>query len=35
LTFNLGFRIETSAGGFNFAFSNLLGLVPVRGEGGP
>jgi hypothetical protein len=35
LTFNLGFRIDTSAGGFVFAFSNLLGLFPVRGEGGP
>jgi outer membrane protein insertion porin family len=30
LTFNLGFRIDTSAGGFVFAFSNLVGLVPVR-----
>jgi len=35
LTFNLGFRIDTSAGGFVFAFSNLLGLFPVRGGGGP
>jgi len=35
LTFNLGFRIDTSAGGFVFAFSNLLGLFPVRGEAGP
>jgi outer membrane protein insertion porin family len=34
LTFNLGFRIDTAAGGFSFAFSNLLGLVPVRGQGG-
>jgi len=35
LTFNLGFRIDTSAGGFVFAFSKLLGLFPVRGEAGP
>jgi outer membrane protein assembly factor BamA len=35
LTFNLGFRIDTSAGGFVFAFSNLLGLFPVRSEPGP
>jgi outer membrane protein insertion porin family len=35
LTFNLGVRIDTSAGGFMFAFSNLLGLFPVRGGAGP
>jgi hypothetical protein len=35
LTFNLGFRIDTSAGGFVFAFSNLIGLFPVRGAPGP
>jgi hypothetical protein len=35
LTFNLGLRIDTSAGGFVFAFSNLLGLFPVRNETGP
>jgi outer membrane protein assembly factor BamA len=33
LSGNLGFRIDTSAGGFAFAFSNLLGFFPVRGEG--
>jgi outer membrane protein assembly factor BamA len=33
LTFNLGFRIDTNAGGFAFAFSNLVGLFPVRSEG--
>jgi outer membrane protein assembly factor BamA len=33
LTFNLGFRMDTSAGGFVFAFSNVLGLLPVRGQG--
>jgi outer membrane protein insertion porin family len=33
LTGNLGFRMDTSAGGFVFAFSNLLGFVPVRGKG--
>jgi outer membrane protein assembly factor BamA len=35
LTFNLGFRIDTHAGGFVFAFSNLVGLVPVRGAARP
>ncbi|HKQ69875.1 MAG TPA: BamA/TamA family outer membrane protein [Polyangiaceae bacterium] len=35
LTFNLGFRIDTHAGGFLFAFSNVVGLFPVRGEAGP
>lgn len=35
LTANLGFRMDTSAGGFVFAFSNVLGFVPVRNEGGP
>ena len=33
LTGNLGFRMDTSAGGFVFAFSNALGFVPVRGKG--
>jgi outer membrane protein assembly factor BamA len=33
LTFNLGFRMDTSAGGFVFAFSNVLGFLPVRGQG--
>jgi outer membrane protein insertion porin family len=32
LTANLGFRMDTSAGGFTFAFSNVLGFVPVRRE---
>jgi len=32
LTANLGVRMDTSAGGFTFAFSNVLGFVPVRGE---
>lgn len=31
LTFNLGLRIETYVGGFSFAFSNLIGLLPARG----
>jgi hypothetical protein len=31
LTFNLGLRIDTSAGGFMIGFSNLLGFIPVRG----
>ncbi len=34
LTGNLGFRIDTSLGGFTFTFSNVLGFLPVRqGEG--
>ncbi|HEY6078430.1 MAG TPA: BamA/TamA family outer membrane protein [Polyangiaceae bacterium] len=33
LTFNLGFRMDTSAGGFVFAFSNVIGFLPVRGRG--
>lgn len=35
LTFNLGLRIDTNAGGFVFAFSNILGFIPVRGEARP
>ena len=34
LTFNAGLRIDTSAGGFVFAISNLLGFLPVRGTEG-
>ena len=33
LTGNLGFRMDTSAGGFVFAFSNALGFVPLHGKG--
>ncbi len=33
VTGNLGFRIDTSAGGFAFAFSNALGFIPpIQGE---
>jgi len=32
LTFNAGLRIETSAGGFSFGISNLVGFIPVRSE---
>lgn len=35
LTFNLGLRIDTNAGGFMFAFSNVLGFIPVRSEARP
>ncbi|MEZ4224354.1 MAG: BamA/TamA family outer membrane protein [Polyangiaceae bacterium] len=35
LTGNVGFRMDTSAGGFTFAFSNVLSFVPLRREGGP
>ena len=30
LTANFGFRMDTSAGGFLFAFSNVIGLLPLR-----
>jgi outer membrane protein insertion porin family len=33
LTGNIGFRIDTSAGGLTFAFSNILGFIPLHGEG--
>ena len=34
LTANVGFRLDTSLGGFSFTFSNVLGFLPVRqGEG--
>jgi outer membrane protein assembly factor BamA len=35
LTFNLGLQIDTNAGGFTFAFSNVLGFIPARSEARP
>ena len=35
LTFNAGLQIDTNAGGFTFAVSNVLGFVPVRSEAHP
>lgn len=32
LTLNLGLRIDTQVGGFTFGLSNLIGLIPLRGE---
>jgi outer membrane protein assembly factor BamA len=32
LTFNAGLRVETQVGGFVFGISNLVGLIPVRGQ---
>jgi hypothetical protein len=32
LTFNAGLRMDTQAGGFVFGISNLVGLIPVRGQ---
>ena len=32
LTFNAGLRIDTQVGGFVLGISNLVGLVPVRGQ---
>jgi outer membrane protein insertion porin family len=34
LTFNAGLRIDTQAGGFVLGVSNLVGLIPVRGQQG-
>jgi outer membrane protein assembly factor BamA len=34
ITGNLGFRFDTNLGGFTFAFSNVLGFLPVRSGGG-
>jgi outer membrane protein assembly factor BamA len=31
-TFNAGLRVQTQAGGFVFGVSNLIGLVPIRGQ---
>lgn len=33
LTANVGVRMDTSAGGLTFAFSNILGFIPLHGEG--
>jgi hypothetical protein len=33
LTANIGFRMDTAAGGFVFAFSNVLYFIPVSTEG--
>lgn len=32
ITFNIGLRVDTSAGAFTLGISNLLGLIPVRHE---
>jgi outer membrane protein assembly factor BamA len=32
-TANVGFRMDTSAGGITFAFSNILGFIPLHGDG--
>ena len=34
LTANLGFRLDTSLGGFNFSFANVLGFLPVPQDEG-
>jgi hypothetical protein len=31
LTFNLGLKVDTQAGGFTFGISNFLGFIPLRG----
>ncbi len=33
LTANIGFRMDTSAGGLTFSFSNILSFIPIRGGG--
>jgi len=35
LTFNTGLQIDTHAGSFTFAFSSVLGFIPVRSEARP
>jgi hypothetical protein len=35
LTFNLGLRISTNAGGFLLSFSNAVGFFPIRSEARP
>ncbi|MEO7095074.1 MAG: BamA/TamA family outer membrane protein, partial [Polyangiales bacterium] len=35
LTFNVGVRMQTSAGGFAFALSNAIGFFPIRNEARP
>lgn len=35
LTGNVGFRADTSAGGFTFAFANALSFLPIGGKGAP
>ncbi len=35
LTANLGFRMDTSAGGFSFAFANVLGFLPLERDSRP
>jgi outer membrane protein assembly factor BamA len=30
LTFNLGLRIDTSAGGFTIGLANMIGFIPIR-----
>jgi outer membrane protein insertion porin family len=35
LTANIGFRMDTSLGGFSFTFSNVLGFLPVNQDGDP
>lgn len=32
LTFNLGLRADTAAGGFAIGIANLIGFLPIRGE---
>jgi outer membrane protein insertion porin family len=34
LTANVGFRMDTKVGGFQFAFSNLFGFIPPLNAGG-
>lgn len=33
LTFNLGLRADTAAGGFSLGIANFIGFVPIRSEG--
>jgi outer membrane protein insertion porin family len=33
LTFNLGLRADTAAGGFSIGIANFIGFIPIRSEG--
>ncbi len=33
LTFNLGIRADTAAGGFSLGIANFIGFIPIRSEG--
>ena len=32
LTFNLGLKADTAAGGFSLGIANFIGFIPIRSE---